>query len=228
VDSGLHALRRVRCHAQDPVGVHALSGLPRFPSDPAEFAEVVDSVSRSVDSSRRLPDWPFRAPGGFLTIYEYDRVLGGQFGRVLESLAADFGDSDVYLMGVVPEASYYVDSYDRFPAFRVGRGSLEASYGAGMRHEPNGDPTGALGDSLDVVVMAGSSGAWSIWAQRDWEIGLLLTPVPSGSWRSTDVPSFDRDTDLNSIRSPAGWGLALSEGDLATFWRNARERGSGH
>jgi hypothetical protein len=205
-----------------------LSVLPRFPSDPAEFKEVVDAVSRSIDPLRRLPDWPFRASSGFVTIYEYDRVLGRQFGRVLESLAADFGDSEVYVMGVAPEVSYYRDGYGVFPAFRVGRGSLEASYVAGLRHEPDGDPTGALGDSLDVVAMAGSSGAWSIWAQRDWEIGLLLTAAPSGPWRSTDVPWFDRDTNLDSIRSPAGWGLALSEGDLATFWRNVRERGSGH
>lgn len=205
-----------------------MSALPRFPSDAAEFTEVVDAVSRSIDSSRRLPDWPFRASGGFLTIYEYDRVLGGGFGRVLESLAMDFGDREIYVVGVAPEASYYLDGYEMFPAFSVGRGSLEASYTAGLRHEPDGDPTGALGDSLDVVVMAGSSGAWSIWAQRDWEIGLLLTAAPSGSWRSTDVPWFDRDINLDSIRSPAGWGLDLSEDDLATFWRNVRERGSGH
>jgi hypothetical protein len=205
-----------------------LSVLPRFPSDPAEFKEVLDAVSRSVEPLRRLPDWPFQASSGFLTIYEYDRILGGRFGRVLESLAADFGDSEVFVMGLAPEASYYLDGYGVFPAFSVGLGSLEASYAAGLRHEPNNDPTGALGDSLDVVAIAGSSGAWSIWAQRDWEIGLLLTAAPSGSWQATDVPWFDRHIDLDSIRSPAEWGVVLSEGDLATFWRNVRERGSGH
>lgn len=107
-----------------------------------EFKEIVDAVWRSVDSSRRLPDWPFRASRGFLAIYEYDRVLGGQFGRVLESLAVDFGDREVYVLGVAPEASYYLDGYEMFPAFRVGRGSLGVSYAAGLRHEPDGDPTG--------------------------------------------------------------------------------------
>ncbi len=111
--------------------------------------------------------------------------------------------------------------------FGVARGAVAASYSAGLRYEPDSDPTGALGESLDVVAMAGSSEAWAVWAQRDWEIGLLLTAAPSGSWRSTDVPWFDRETDLDSLRSPTGWGPALSEGDLATFTRNVHERGSG-
>jgi hypothetical protein len=204
-----------------------LSGLPRFPSNSVEFAEVVDAVSQSVDSSRRLPDWPFRASGGSVTIYEYDSVLGGTFGRVLESLAMDFGDSEVYVLGIELKSSYYVENYHLFPALRAGLEALEASYMAGMRYAPDDDPTGALGDSLDVVAIAGSSGAWAVWAQRDWEIGLLLTAAPSGSWRSADVPWFDLNLDLDSIRSPPGWGLPLSEEDLTTFWRNVHERGSG-
>lgn len=204
-----------------------MTAMPQFPGDSAEFTEIVGVVAQSVDLSRRLPEWPFRASSGFLTICEYDRVLGGQFGRVLEALAVDFGDSDVCLAGVVPEAPYYRDGYHMFPAFRVASETLAAGYAAGLRYEPDGDPTGALGDSLDVVAMAGSSGAWSVWAQRDWEIGLLLTATSTGSWRSTDVPWFDREIDLNSIRSPTGWGLALSESDLASFARNVQERGSG-
>ena len=204
----------------------ALSGLPRFPSNASEFAEVVDAVSQVVDSSRRLPDWPFREPSGSVTIYEYDRVLGGGFGGVLDALAKDFGDSEVYVLAIRPEASYYVEHYHMFPAFTAERGSIEASYMAGMFHRPDDDPTGALVDSVNVVAMTGSSGAWSIWAQRDWEIGLLLAAGPPTAWRSTDVPWFDLDIDLDSIRSPAGWGLPLSENDLATFWRNVRGRGS--
>jgi hypothetical protein len=204
-----------------------MSASVRFPADSVEFGRFVDLVERHVDASRRLPEWPFRTATGFVTIYEYDRVLGGSFGRVLEALVSDFGDSEVNVVGVVPESSYYLDGYDMFPAFVIAAGDIADGYLAGLRQEPDGDPTGALGDSLDVVAMAGSSGAWAVWAQRDWEIGVLLTSAPSGAWRSVDVPWFGPDADLDSIRSPAGWGLALSEADLTIFRDQVHKRGSG-
>lgn len=199
---------------------------PRFPVDSAEFTHLKGLVGQCIDTSCRLPDWPFRATG-FLTICEYDRVLGGQFGRALEALAADFGDTEIHVTGIEPEVSYFRDGYGIFPAFSLDSDSCASGYEAGLRYEPGGDPTGALGDSLNVVAIIGSSGAWSVWAQRDWEIGLLLTAAASGSWKTIDVPWFGPDVDLDSIRSPAGWGLTLTDGDLATFRRHIQERGCG-
>jgi hypothetical protein len=203
-----------------------VSTAARFATTADEFAELTRRVSGPIDISQRLPAWPFRAPTGFATIYEYDIVLGGDFGLALEALAGTHGDDVVYVVGVEPEMTYYRDEYGMLPAFEVNAAELADGYFAGITHEPGGDGTGALNFSLDAVAMTGSSGAWAVWAQRDWEIGLLLTPEPEGPWLATE-PWFDREIDLAEIRAPAGWCMPLTDDDLTTFRQNVRTRGSG-
>lgn len=198
-----------------------------FPGSESGFLALWDGVDASVDLRARLPGWPFRGASGCATIYEYDQVLAGSFGAVLHELADAHRDAAVTVAGIEPDPAYYRNSYGFFPAFRFATGDIRTGYGAALFWEPGGDPTGSLGISLNVVAIAGSSGTWAVMAQRDWEVGLLLTPEREGGWLATGVPGFRTGVDLDSIRSPAGWGAVLSEGDRATFARHLRERGSG-
>lgn len=104
---------------------------------------------------------------------------------------------------------------------------MRDGYGDGLRHEPGGDPTGAMAYTLNVMTVSGSSGAWAVWGQRDWEIALLLTRDPGGAWRDAGVPWFGHDVGLDSIRAPSGWGMPLSGEKVAAFQAHLRERGSG-
>ena len=198
-----------------------------FPESAEAFSDLQARVQELLDTETRLPAWPFLARSGFATIYEYDRLLGGDFGAVLQALAELHGDEDVTVLGLEPEASYYRRSYDYFPGFHIDRDSISEGYSLGLRREPGGDSAGALAYTLNVIAIVGSSGAWSVWGQRDWEIGILLTPESSGPWLEVPVAWYGRDLDLDSIRSPAGWGMPLTEEDRSTFWHNVRERGSG-
>lgn len=192
------------------------------------FKEFERDVTERVDDASRFPDWPFRTGSGFAHVYEYDRVLGGSFGTVLAALAAAYQDSFVTVAVFDPVAEYYQTGYDFYPAFRTHGNAIEAAYGDALRHEPGGDPTGAIAFSANVVGMAGASRSWALWGQRDWEIALLLTPDDLGPWLDAPVPAFGRHMDLGSIRSPAGWGVDLRESDLRAFWRNVRDKGSGY
>jgi hypothetical protein len=180
-----------------------------------------------LDPTARLPEWPFLANSGFVTIYEYDRLLGGSFGTVLHALAQFHDDRTVTVVGLDPPTAYYSDEYGYLPAFQITRDSIVDAYAEALRYEPGGDATGAMAFTVNVVGIVGSSGAWSAWGQRDWEIGLVLTDEAQGPWLEGQVAWFGRDVDLDSIRSPAGWGASLSEEERFTFWRNIRERGSG-
>lgn len=198
-----------------------------FPTGELDFQALQGSVAARVDLDTRLPGWPFRGTRGYATIFEYDRILGGSFGNVLAELAEMYRDESVTTVGIEPRPAYYHDEYGFFPAFAIAGDRVRTEYGVALRFEPGGDPTGSLGDSLNVIAITGSSGAWSVFGQRDWEIGLLLAPDPDGAWLSTGVPWFAVDVDLDSIRSPAGWGAALSDRDREEFARQLRERGSG-
>lgn len=197
------------------------------PADVATFNDLQDQVGGTLDLERRLPAWPFRAATGYITIYEYDSVLGLDFGSVLDALAEAHDDDNVVVLGVEPTPAYYRDEYGFLPALQLHRDEIVDGFAAGMSHEPHGDSTGVLGDTLDLIATAGSSGAWALWGQRDWEIGLLLTPEERGPWLHSGVPWFDRNVDLDSIRSPTGWGAALSDVNREEFARQLRTRGSG-
>lgn len=203
-----------------------MSGLV-FAGNEPEFHTIVGTIGQQVNVSCRLPAWPFQTPTGFASIYEYDRVLGGSFSAVLKALAAFYGDDSVAFACLDPDWRYYRDGYAMLPAFVVDAGTLDKNYARGLRHEPNRDPTGALAFSANVIAITGTSRTWSIWGQRDWEIALLLTPDASGPWSSAEVPTFVGDVDIETIRSPTGWSMPLSQPDLQAFQNNVRSRGSG-
>lgn len=198
-----------------------------FAASDGAFREALVALGRQIDPAVRLPSWPFLASSGFVTIYEFDRFVGGAFGKVPQALAAAYGDDTVTVVGLEPPAGYYRDGYGYLPAFWGAGYSFADVYAEALRYEPGGDATGAMAFSINVLGIVGSSGSWSAWGQRDWEIGLVLTREADGPWLEQPVPSLGRDVDLDSIRSPAGWGVPLSDADRSEFWRNVRERGSG-
>jgi hypothetical protein len=73
-------------YIQDSIGVLRMTtGAPCFAESDAAFSELTDTVRAQVEPGNRLPDWPFTAATGYVTIYEYDLVLGSSFGLVLEN-----------------------------------------------------------------------------------------------------------------------------------------------
>jgi hypothetical protein len=92
-----------------------------------------------------------------------------------------------------------------------------------MWSAPQGDSGGILSFSSDIVAVAGSSGLWAVWAQRDWEIGVLVAPDPVGPWLDQGIRFFDPDEDFSDLRSPPGWGMPLEPDELAVFRRNIHD-----
>jgi hypothetical protein len=198
-----------------------------FPTSELGFQALRGSLAARVDLDARLPTWPFRAVSGYATIFEFDRILGGDFADVLAELSRAYGDDAVTALGIDPAPPYHQVEYGHFPAFRIAGESVDVGYYEALRFAPRGDLTGSLGISLNVMAITGSSGAWSVFGERDWEIGLLLTPDRDGPWLEAGVPWFGHDVDLDSIRSPAGWGMPLTAADRDEFARHLRKRRSG-
>ncbi|MBI9114424.1 hypothetical protein [Sanguibacter suaedae] len=200
---------------------------PCYASDEHEFLEVRREVSKFIRLGTELPAWPFQADSGFATVYEYDRLLGGDFGEVLEALVSVFDDEKVFVLGIEPSWEYYKREYNYFAGFSLRGESVSDDYCSAIRWEPGGDATGSLGFTADSIGIVGSSGQWSLLGQRDWEIAVLLAERQEGPWLNCDIPGWAGFFDLSDIRSPPGWGMPLSDTDLETFWRNISRRGSG-
>lgn len=190
----------------------------------SDYRLIEADTARAVNLRGRLPAWPFVARSGFASIFEFDYVLG-DFGRVLEQLARVYCDKSVLLIGLEPR--YYEPAFGVWPALRFDSCSVRERYWETLYWEPGTGVVGNLGDTLNVLAIAGSSGKWGVWGQRDWEVGLLLTPDRAGPWCDEGVRFFGRDLDLDDIRGPEGWTLPLTEDMLAEFWGNFDRRGMG-
>jgi hypothetical protein len=187
------------------------------------LAEVLEAV----DGNSRLPSWPFLATAGYVSICQFDCLLGSNFAGVLQALSDVHGDNGVTLVVLEPDASYYEREYSYFPGFRLERESLSDGYWASLSYEPEGDPTGAIAYTANVVAVVGSTRAWAVWGQRDWELALVLATAATGDWLSAGIPFMNARDAIRDLRAPSGWSEPLTEIDIATFLRNVEERGSG-
>lgn len=195
-----------------------------FAGTEAEFEDWQLMVSGQVQLGARLPEWPFVTERGYATIFEYDRILSGPFGSVLAELARTYSDDAITVVAIEPDSAYYRREYKLLPALRLRRESIERRYGELIRFEPAGDPTGSLEVSANVLVITGTSGLWAVFAQRDWEIGLLLTTQAHRPGLGDGVQSFGPETDIRSLRSPDGWGVPIADDARTEFERNVRQR----
>jgi hypothetical protein len=184
-------------------------------------------VAGAVDTSSRLPDWPFKAPLGYVSICQFDHLLGSGFAPVLEALAASQGDDGISLVVIDPDPSYYRSQYASFPGFRVEPAALRTAYWAGLSREPQGDPSGAIAYTANVVAVVGSTRSWAVWGQRDWELALVLAPAQRGPWLSTGVPFVKSRTEIEELRAPSGWSKPLTHAEVSAFMHNVEQRGSG-
>ena len=92
-----------------------------FPNSDREFEALRVAVAARIDLESRFPAWPFRGVPGYPVIFEFDRMLGGDFGAVLASLSDTYNDDEITVLGLEPPYAYYREEYDHFPGFRLKR-----------------------------------------------------------------------------------------------------------
>jgi hypothetical protein len=190
-----------------------------------EFAACWSIISSLVDPAVRLPDWPFLLPRGQVDIAEFDRLLADDFVPVLQALARTPGDDNVILTVVDPEASYYRNGYAHYPGRRFESPHLAQRYWDGLTYVPSGDPTGAIFYTADVVAVAGSSGTWAVWGERDWDLVLVHSQTVNGPWLDVGVPFLGGPEALREFTAPDWGDVHLPERERSTFLRNLDERG---
>ena len=195
--------------------------------DRGEFWRISRRVGWLIDLSSRLPEWVFWGKHGFVSFFDHAHVLSGGFGEVLEGLAQTYGDESVDVVVFDPPMPYYRDGYGFYPGFIVDSDSLLQGYEEGIGSVPGGDLKGALRADCHDIGIAGSSGKWMVWSQRDWGIGLLVTPDETGPWLSANIPVFDRNIDIETLLESVGSSISLSEQDKEMFSDTISKFGSG-
>lgn len=192
----------------------------RFPPDPAGFAVLSDGVERVVDTSSRLPQWPLRhRRTAHVDVCQYSHAIEGSFAPVLQSLADFHGDVVVTTLVLEPKPAYYREHYGGFSAFLLPRGDVSTSFWDCVSYEPAGDPTGALINTANVVATVGSSGVWAVWAERSWDLAIVLSDTVGGPWLSQGVPFVPIEVALADFTEP-DFKKPLSNSQRSAFLAN--------
>ncbi len=82
-----------------------------------------------------------------------------------------------------PDPGYYQEFYETYGAFRIPTPDLPSAYWDALSFRPNDDATGALLFAADVLSVAGSSGDWGVWGERQIGVAIVRTSGSDLSWR---------------------------------------------
>lgn len=225
MDSRIHARWIYTANAGDSIGVQTMTAAKYYPSDNPSFEIVTAAVERVLQVSSRLPEWPFRVPLGNADFCQFSLAIEGPFGAVLEALVDTHGDASVSLAVLDPSPMYYRDNYGSYPVFTVPAAGISQTYWHYVTYEPNADPTGAVAYTANVVGVAGNTGAWAVWAERSWDMAIVMSQIVGGPWTSVDVDFVSAEDALAHYTEP-NFKIALQTHERATFLDNVRKRGT--
>lgn len=202
-----------------------MSNLPFFPSSHTAFSAVLREIRTTVNTDTRLPEWPFKAQLGHAYFCQFSYAIEGAFGPVLEKLAHTYEDASVNFVVLDPAPNYYRENYGCYPAFATPTHSISEGFWQAVSHEPVGDPTGSPTFTANVVAAVGTSGSWALWAERAWDLAIVLTQREAGSWLSAGVEFVPVETALANYTEP-DFKVRLRTHVREEFLRNVQERGS--
>lgn len=170
-----------------------------YAQDDEQHGQLLGEVSELLAVDCRLPDRPFRASSGHVDVCQYGHAVEGSFGPVVQALADVHGDESLTVVTLDPSPAYYREHYGTYGSFRVSGPGIGDAYREAVAYEPQGDPTGAVTFTADVVAMVGSTGLWSVWAERSWDLALVMSQHPAGSWLASGVPFVAVETALDDF-----------------------------
>lgn len=196
--------------------------LTQYPKDPTAFGALLNCITSVLDTDRRLPDWPCRRRSANADVCQYSHAIEGTFGPVLQALVDLHGDEAVSLVVLEPSPRYYRYNYGSYPAFSLSSQDLAEAYWEAVAHEPQGDPTGAVIYTADVVALTGSSKTWAVWAERSWDIAVVFSEHRNGPWLSRGVPFVPAEVALRDFTEP-DFKTPLSPEQRQAFLRNFRQ-----
>lgn len=196
-----------------------------YPSEAASFKRILRTIERSLRCDFRLPDWPFVAATGNADMCQFSLAVEGPFGAVLQELVGVYGDANISFAVLDPSPEYYRKYYGSYPAFTTPGEAIAEAFWGSVSYEPEGDPTGSVAYTANVVAIAGDSGSWAVWGERSWDIAIVLSSRRSGPWKSVGVDFVPAVNALADFTEPA-FKQPLADSERAAFLNNVRQRGT--
>jgi hypothetical protein len=197
-----------------------MSTIGEWPRDNDRYVELLDGMEGFLDTALRFPALPFRSKLGNLDICQYSHAIEESFEPVLQSLVDTYGDDLVTVATFDPEPLEYQDHYGTFGAFTISGRGISETYWSAVAQES----TGELLFSANVVAQVGSSGRWAVWAERSWDLAIIMSDRAGGPWLSCGVDFVPAEVALENFTEP-DFKEPLKGNQRATFLRNVQGMG---
>lgn len=182
---------------------------------------VKTDLARSLNTSMRLPDSPFKNPMRSYSFCEFEVFRGGDFGKALHALAESHGDEFVSGASIDPNIeSYYLPEYRSFASFRHSVSTVSQTYFEALVYEPGGSNAGELYSTVRVLAVGGSSGSWSVWGEHELGVAIVATDDPDTDWRPEGMVFLSAEEALYSFVEPNFNRQPMSDKFRRTFLQN--------
>lgn len=172
----------------------------------------------------RLPDRVFKESGEGSLFCEFDAVLTPEFWPVLRAMARWHGDEHVELLVLEPGCDeFYLPEYRMYPAVSLSVEADADDYWAVIGHEPEGDVMGSIAISANVIAVAGPSGRWGCWGERDPEVAVFRgfpNAAVRDEWRAEFGPFQEVSGALESYLPLTFAGRTTPDAYAATLTAN--------
>jgi len=172
----------------------------------AEYERVRTLVGSVFALDLRLPDMVFRKPGLNTVFAEFEVAMSGEFWPVIQAMTRAHGDKSVHVLVLDPDPEhYYLRHYGKYEAATIGIDASEDEYWGLISDEPDGDPTGAIVFSANVVAIVGDSRKWGCWGEKGLEV-MAIQGLPEKDNSDLRIP-------LLAVQDAVSTFVALS------YWR---------
>lgn len=174
-----------------------------------------ESIARKFSEVFRFdndgfPDDIFLEKFSTFKFIEFDRMVSSAFWLVLQEYSRHYGDSNIYMLVVDPDAKeYYKYHFGYFGMLEFSLNDSEDDYYQTLSMIPPDSPADALVDSSRIVAYCGSTGSWGFWGERDLGFG-----ISANCMNETFTPNIAKITWCDLDMALKNWIAPNFQGDL--------------
>ena len=191
--------------------------------DETESPDARRAMAGLLNIERRFPSLPFQpSPGSSVLVCQFDVAIASSFmADVVGQLLRACDDSSIDLVVLEPPGrGYRLDADGAVgSATRTERVVRDLFDAIEIEEDEFGGTISAL---AEVLVIAGSSARWVLWAERDWEIAVLLAPRKMKHVLISTGLFFQPSDDFVGALTPVGFPRFLSDDELRAFRDSVR------
>lgn len=138
-----------------------------------ELVEIVSEVNSIIRRNETLPNRVFKEQFVKFLVISFDEIWGESFFLRINSIVSELNDLKWTFVTLNPDPKNFFSHFNKYPIFEVTLEDSYEDYFLVTRNEPEPNSDDALVYNMEIAVLYPTSQSWAIYADRDFELGIL-------------------------------------------------------